>query len=35
MARGEISYQEGKYKEAFGLLRKAVDLHDNLNYDEP
>jgi tetratricopeptide (TPR) repeat protein len=35
MARGEISYREGKYKEAFGLLRKAVDLQDNLNYDEP
>jgi tetratricopeptide (TPR) repeat protein len=35
MARGEIAYREGKYKEAFGLLRKAVHLQDNLNYDEP
>ena len=35
MARGEIAYREGKYDEAFSLLRKAVDMQDNLNYDEP
>jgi tetratricopeptide (TPR) repeat protein len=35
MARGEISYREGKYAVAFGLLRKAVVMQDTLNYDEP
>jgi tetratricopeptide (TPR) repeat protein len=35
MARGEIAYREEKYDEAFDLLRKAVDMQDNLNYDEP
>jgi tetratricopeptide (TPR) repeat protein len=35
MVRGEISYREGKYEEAFGLLRKAVVMQDDLNYDEP
>jgi len=35
MVRGEIAYREGKYTEAFQLLRKAVDMQDNLNYDEP
>jgi tetratricopeptide (TPR) repeat protein len=30
MARGEIAYREGKYDEAFVLLRKAVDMQDNL-----
>lgn len=35
MARGEITYREGEYEEAFNLLRKAVDMQDNLNYDEP
>jgi hypothetical protein len=35
MARGEIAYRQGKYDEAFTLLRKAVDMQDNLNYDEP
>ena len=35
MARGEIAYREQKYDEAFKLLRKAVDMQDNLNYDEP
>jgi tetratricopeptide (TPR) repeat protein len=35
MARGEIAYREGNFDEAFKLLRKAVDMQDNLNYDEP
>jgi tetratricopeptide (TPR) repeat protein len=35
MARGEIAYREGKHDEAFSLLRKAVYMQDNLNYDEP
>ena len=35
MARGEIAYREGNYEEAFALLRKAVEMQDNLNYDEP
>jgi tetratricopeptide (TPR) repeat protein len=35
MARGEICYREGKYDEAFKLLRKAVEMQDGLNYDEP
>jgi tetratricopeptide (TPR) repeat protein len=35
MAHGEIAYREGKYDEAFELLRKAVNMQDSLNYDEP
>jgi tetratricopeptide (TPR) repeat protein len=35
MLRGEIAYFSGKYNEAFALLRKAVELQDGLNYDEP
>jgi tetratricopeptide (TPR) repeat protein len=35
MMKGEIAYHEGKYQEAFSLLRIAVELQDNLNYDEP
>ena len=35
MLRGEIAYHEGKYEEAFKLLRKAVEIQDGLNYDEP
>lgn len=35
MLRGEIAYFSGKYDEAFPLLRKAVELQDGLNYDEP
>lgn len=35
MLRGEIAYFSGKYDEAFALLRKAVELQDGLNYDEP
>lgn len=35
MLRGEMAYRQGKYEEAFKLLRKAVQLQDSLNYDEP
>jgi tetratricopeptide (TPR) repeat protein len=35
MIRGEIAYREGKHEEGLSLLRKAVDLQDNLNFDEP
>ena len=35
MIRGEIAYREGKHAEGLSLLRKAVDLQDNLNFDEP
>ena len=35
MLRGEICYREGKFSEAFDLLRKAVRLQDGLKYDEP
>ena len=35
MLKGEILYREGKYDQAFTMLRLAVDLQDNLNYDEP
>lgn len=35
MLRGEIAYHSGKYEEAFSLLRSAVELQDELNYDEP
>lgn len=35
MLRGEIAYHSGNYDEAFTLLRKAVELQDGLNYDEP
>lgn len=35
MLRGEIAYREGKYDSAFALLRRAVEMQDDLNYDEP
>lgn len=35
MLKGEIMYRDGKYEQAFTLLRKAVQMQDNLNYDEP
>lgn len=35
MMKGEIAYFEGKYELAFETLRKAVELQDGLNYDEP
>jgi tetratricopeptide (TPR) repeat protein len=35
MARGEIAYREGKYNEAFSLLREAAAMQDALAFDEP
>ena len=35
MLRGEILYREGKHEQAFTILRTAVEMQDNLNYDEP
>lgn len=35
MLEGEIAYREGRFDEAFTALRQAIDLDDNLLYDEP
>src|SRR5690606_38497766 len=35
MAEGELAYREGHSDKAFGLLREAVTLEENLAYDEP
>ncbi|MDA2895227.1 tetratricopeptide repeat protein [Mycolicibacterium sp. BiH015] len=35
MLDGEIDYRAGKFDEAFAHLRRAVELDDNLPYDEP
>jgi len=35
MLRGEIAYREGNYDIAFAFLRRAVEMQDGLNYDEP
>jgi tetratricopeptide (TPR) repeat protein len=35
MLRGEIAYREENHNLAFALLRRAVNMQDNLNYDEP
>jgi tetratricopeptide (TPR) repeat protein len=35
MAEGELAYREGRSDEAFGLLRKAVEMEEALTYDEP
>jgi tetratricopeptide (TPR) repeat protein len=35
MMAGEIAYRKGDYEFAFKQLRKAVELDDALNYDEP
>ena len=35
MIRGEIAYREGRHTEGLSLLRKAVDMQDKLNFDEP
>lgn len=32
---GEIAYRRGDHDQAFALLREAVALDDDLNYDEP
>jgi tetratricopeptide (TPR) repeat protein len=35
MLRGEILYREERYDDAFAMLRRAVEMQDGLNYDEP
>lgn len=35
MLRGEITYRQGDYRQAFEHLRKAVQLEDSLQFDEP
>jgi tetratricopeptide (TPR) repeat protein len=35
MLEGEIAYRSGDFDEAFAHLRRAVELDDNLPYDEP
>ena len=35
MLDGEIAYRKGEHDRAFAHLRKAVELDDNLPYDEP
>ena len=35
MLRGEIEYRKANYDIAYAHLRRAVDLDDNLPYDEP
>ena len=32
---GELAYHQGRHEEAYGHLRKAVELDDNLSYTEP
>lgn len=32
---GELAYQQGRHDEAYGHLRLAVELDDNLSYTEP
>ncbi len=35
MLDGEIDYREGRFDDAFGHLRRAIELDDALPYDEP
>jgi tetratricopeptide (TPR) repeat protein len=35
MLNGEVEYRKGNHDRAFAQLRKAVELDDNLPYDEP
>ncbi len=35
MLAGEVAYRRGEHEAAFAHLRKAVELDDALNYDEP
>jgi len=35
MLDGEIAYREGRFDDAFGALRRAIELDDGLPYDEP
>ncbi|ESY75516.1 hypothetical protein X740_30925 [Mesorhizobium sp. LNHC221B00] len=32
---GELAYHQGRHEEAYGHLRQAVELDDNLSYTEP
>ena len=32
---GEIEYRKGNHEDAFAALRRAVELDERLNYDEP
>jgi tetratricopeptide (TPR) repeat protein len=35
MAEGELAYKDGRSDDAFDLLREAVELEEQLRYDEP
>ncbi len=35
MLDGELLYRKGRFDEAFAALRRAIELDDNLPYDEP
>ena len=35
MADGELAYRRGDHEEAFDHLRRAVQVEDDLLYDEP
>ena len=35
MLDGELEYRKGNYDAAFAQLRRAIELDDNLPYDEP
>ncbi|MBL3703293.1 hypothetical protein GI582_11395 [Sulfitobacter sp. BDSS02] len=35
MLRGEIAYRKSEFDAAYAFLRKAIELEDNLPYDEP
>lgn len=35
MMRGELAYRSHQYEDGLALLRQAVQLQDELNYDEP
>ena len=35
MLDGELEYRRENYREAFGHLRRAIELDDGLAYDEP
>ncbi len=35
MAAGELAYRSGDHEQAFARLREAVEMEENLSYDEP
>ncbi len=35
MLAGELEYRRGNYDDAFAHLRRSIELHDGLPYDEP